>query len=754
MKFPLFPVSRSVPDLHNFFTATTVFDFCISAFRHGHSPLSASNLRLKQSLLEYHFLDSNCPPISKIPAAKTDEIPINYPVTICFARKRLCLDEVGEYRLISISHSLRRHPSPSPTKSVPISNDISLHLRQNHSRSKMENQPNQPPSNFYSAQLTLRNKVSLAKTIALKLSPAQRKIFEDTCFGPWLKVQHPGGDAMLTHLFLQTMTSDLPETIQRRDEEIWFDFPPAYMCFGREEFCLITGLHFGHDDVDRYTRHITRLSWFSRVFPQLSTEKSNLHVEDLTRLLNKKDGFTRMDDIDVVRVCLLILLQAGFLGREGRQPIPNDLIKLVEDLNAWNMFPWGSYLWKATWNKLSSAFDDRKSLRGDGSKYTLSGFIFAFKEANTLLQRLTPTEVELDTDWWQASKHFFNGTDDEQPSLREPSPHPEPSPDRPEYTPPQRESSPILSHHRASSPPSPHDRRPAKMPRRLSPCSPPLPPPPRDELGELRNEVNSLREEVGTLRDDNGAWRVEVSTLCGECKESVRKKPYSPVIVQEASPIVQEAPIIPQESPPTVQEATIIVEEIPPNILEPDSHDVIYRIIEKPPHVPDMMNDCWLLYKLSASTIPVDEVERKQLPETILDNTLWAKTAVDFYLHERSQGCYADIYKLNDDMHLLIERSWWGVLLGVEDNDYFDGGNKKPKKFNVTVIRDETAPQQTKEARGDCGPLVCMCLERLTTGSTQFLPPTDRDRGAVGLWFRHFMARTIYARRCLLAFAL
>ncbi|KAE8676793.1 Ethylene-responsive transcription factor 1 [Hibiscus syriacus] len=708
--------------------------------------------------------------------------------------------------LISISHSLRQHPSPSPTKSVPTTITVSISGEIIHGQKWKINQINHRGltislrlliifirllpillnclvfnPNFYSAQLTLRNKVSLAKTIASKLSHAQRKIFEDTCFGPWLKVQHPGGDAMLTHLFLQTMTSNLPETIQRRDEEIWFDFPPAYTCFGREEFCLITGLRFGHDDVDR----------------------------------------------------------------EARQPIPNDLIKLVDDLNAWNLFPWGSYLWRATWNKLSSAFNDRKSLHGDGSKYTLSGFIWAFKiwifevfpamwtyalktsndipraiswkrkrslqqwedllphttinnEANTPLQRLTATEAELATDWWQ----------------------PKPSPDRPEYTPPQRESSPILSHHRASSPPSPHDRRPAKMPRRLSPCSPP----PRDELGELRNEVNALREEVGTLRDDNGAWRVEVSTLRGEVaalREIVaslhnevhtlrnerpakvdalrrvflarwssrirrraraitssftpivrrirKKKPDSHVIVQEASPIVQEAPIIPQESPPTIQEGTVIIEEVPPNILEPDSHGVIYRIIEKPPHVPDMMDDCWLSYKLPASTIPADEVERKQLPETILDNTLWAKTAwevdkvfipvldrthwllVELQLPSLKTIVYDSMinYISLSDLRDMI-KGWSSHLAKFLDAiDYWTkSGNKKPKKFNVTVIRDDRATT-TKKARGDCGPLVCMCLERLTTGSTHFLPPTDRDRGAVGLWFQHFMARAIYARCCL-----
>ncbi|KAE8701862.1 Sucrose transport protein SUC1 [Hibiscus syriacus] len=333
------------------------------------------------------------------------------------------------------------------------------------------------------------------------------------------------------------------------------------------------------------------------------------------------------------------------------------------------------------------------------------------------------------------------------------------------------------------------------------------------------------------LRDDNGALRGEqsdkVDALCrvflarwgSRIRQRAcaitslytplvprlhKKKPDSPVIVQEASPIVQEAHIIVQEASPTVQ--------------EPDSHGVICRHIDKPPPVPDMMDASWLSYELPTSTIP--QQERGTLPDTITDNTLWAKTAIDFYLHEWSQGCYSDICKLDDVMHLFLDRSWWGILLGVEDNDYFEGevdkvfipvlecrhwllieiqlpslktivydnmlnyiplsdlrdlickgwsahlakyldaidywtnsGKKKQKKFKVTMIRDDTTPQKMEGARGDCGPLVCMCLERLMTRSKQFLPPTDRDRGAVGLWFRHFMARAIYARRCLPASA-
>ncbi|KAE8678520.1 Detected protein of confused Function [Hibiscus syriacus] len=66
----------------------------------------------------------------------------------------------------------------------------------------------------------------------------------------------------------------------------------------------------------------------TRVFPDESMEKPNLHVDDLKKLFNKKAGFTRMDDVDVVRVCLLLLVYAGFLGREARQPIPRELIIL------------------------------------------------------------------------------------------------------------------------------------------------------------------------------------------------------------------------------------------------------------------------------------------------------------------------------------------------------------------------------------------------------------------------------------------
>lgn len=108
---------------------------------------------------------------------------------------------------------------------------------------------------------------------------------------------------------------------------------------------------------------------------------------------------------------------------------------------------------------------------------------------------------------------------------------------------------------------------------------------------------------------------------------------------------------------------------------------------------------------------------------------------------------YIPLSALND----IICTKWTDCLSKYLDaiSYWTNSGKEKPNKLKVTMTRDKTAPQQAPIARGDCGPFVCLCLERMTRGNERFLPPKDKDRGAIGLWFRHYMAREIYARRCL-----
>ncbi|KAE8705896.1 Codeine O-demethylase [Hibiscus syriacus] len=565
------------------------------------------------------------------------------------------------------------HLSLSTAISVPISDEIRPHFRRNpsisisqinprnHSRSEMKNQP------------------------PMTLTPLQRKLFEDTCFGPWLKVQHTGVDAMLTHLFLQTTTNDLPEG----------------------EFCLITGLRFGNDDVDdehpplrepsphqadSIARHPEPSPGRASSPPPPSPIPSHHRASSPPSLHDRRP---------TKRLCL---------SPSPCSPPPRDKLEELRD-------------------EVGALRHEVDTLREDNSAWhdeihSLRGEVDFLRDDNAL-----PGEV---------------------------------------YT-------------------------------------------LRDEVAALREIVSSLQNKVHTLRNErpdkvDALRRVYLARRGSRIRRHARaimspftplvprlrkNKPDAPIIIQEAPCIVQEAPLIIEEAPPTVQEAPIIVQVVPPAVQEPDSFGVIYRHIDKPPPVPDIIDVCWLSYELSASTIPQQEMET--LPDKITDNTLWAKTAVDFYLHERSKGCYSDLCQIDNAIHLFLDRSWWGTLLGVEDNGYLEGGvydsmlnyiplsdlrdiitkrwsdhlakylnaidywtksgNKKPKKFKITMIRDETAPQQTQGARGDCGPLVCLCLERLTTGSIKYLPPTDRDRAVVGLWFRHYMVRSIYTRCCLPASA-
>ncbi|GJY01528.1 phospholipase-like protein [Tanacetum coccineum] len=48
--------------------------------------------------------------------------------------------------------------------------------------------------------------------------------------------------------------------------------------------------------------------------------------------------------MDVVRVCLLIVDELVFMGKEDRNCVPKHLVSLVEDFDKWDDYPWGEYI--------------------------------------------------------------------------------------------------------------------------------------------------------------------------------------------------------------------------------------------------------------------------------------------------------------------------------------------------------------------------------------------------------------------------
>ncbi|GJX29264.1 phospholipase-like protein [Tanacetum coccineum] len=308
----------------------------------------------------------------------------------------------------------------------------------------------QPPT------VTIKAKIDVVKEIREALTPTQFEIFEKTCFGHWLNVGLKKNSQLLIHTVLACM-------VEGKENELSFLILGKQIHFRRQEFCLVTGLRFGCNMyMKKWVKNLTDNPFRNRIFPHI---KANVSVKlgDVIDIFDKMRKRTLvLEDNDAVRICLLVLLQQGFLGHQLSHNVSDDMLKLVEHLsNCWNIFPWGSYIWQYTYSQLRDALPRRKLLhdakreKGEKIQYTMTGFVWAFmiwileaipathryvhkqptekipralawestqpftwSRCCTLfvgdqlappLETLTPTKAESETDWWKASLEYFEG---------------------------------------------------------------------------------------------------------------------------------------------------------------------------------------------------------------------------------------------------------------------------------------------------------------------------------------------------------
>lgn len=162
--------------------------------------------------------------------------------------------------------------------------------------------------------------------------------------------------------------------------------------FGREEFCLVTGFRFGPDfrkDYESGPNPFRR-----RVFESSSDSKA-ITVKMLLETFYSNE-FDKLNDLDAVRVSLLCVLETVLIGHELKYNVPGWHLRLVDNLPAWDMFPWGSYIWTFLYNELTDAIKKRweahfvKERNPDGKRpsYSLMGFMWAFKVCHILICNL------------------------------------------------------------------------------------------------------------------------------------------------------------------------------------------------------------------------------------------------------------------------------------------------------------------------------------------------------------------------------
>ncbi|GKE00126.1 hypothetical protein Tco_1388109, partial [Tanacetum coccineum] len=94
-----------------------------------------------------------------------------------------------------------------------------------------------------------------------------------------------------------------------------------------------------------------------------------------------------MSDEDSIRVCLLLSLEVIFVGCELGSAIDGVFLRMVDNLEAWNDFPWGEHIWRelyAAIRNVNSKHKDEhhKALEKNQRfvpSYLLSRFLLCFK---------------------------------------------------------------------------------------------------------------------------------------------------------------------------------------------------------------------------------------------------------------------------------------------------------------------------------------------------------------------------------------
>nr|GEX00492.1 hypothetical protein [Tanacetum cinerariifolium] len=114
---------------------------------------------------------------------------------------------------------------------------------------------------------------------------------------------------------------------------------------------------------------------------------NDVKIVDVLALIEDEDMFSKVNDEDAIRLCLLLSLEVIFMGWELVSVVDGALLRMVDNLDAWNIFPLGEHIWRQLYNSIRNVSSKHKLEHLDGLRknpnhvpsYLLSGFLFAFK---------------------------------------------------------------------------------------------------------------------------------------------------------------------------------------------------------------------------------------------------------------------------------------------------------------------------------------------------------------------------------------
>lgn len=191
---------------------------------------------------------------------------------------------------------------------------------------------------YFPGKIACLSHLVAIENIKKKLTEPQLEMFRKSCFGHFLLLPELRFSAQIVHQLL------LRQCETKKDNEIWILLKSKGLRFSKEEFALITGLSFGPiTKCDKKSLRIrdtyfkgenkVRNDELEKVFLSLGEEKKKKKNKK-----NKKKGF---EDEEVIKLALLYFLEHVLFGKEGKNLIDMEWVALVDNLEAFNKYPWG-----------------------------------------------------------------------------------------------------------------------------------------------------------------------------------------------------------------------------------------------------------------------------------------------------------------------------------------------------------------------------------------------------------------------------
>nr|GFC33089.1 phospholipase-like, aminotransferase-like mobile domain protein [Tanacetum cinerariifolium] len=216
------------------------------------------------------------------------------------------------------------------------------------------------PKEEYPATIYVRSKFRLFRLFKDRLNENRRTLFKTTCFGPWLDIIYfENDDVGMIHYVLQKQCCSDDDNF---DLPLIYDVNGHSLHFGRRQFCLLTGFKF------------------------VSISFREYRNGDIP-LFYEEEKFSKLSDEDAIRLCSLLSLEVIFMGRDLVSVADDVYLRVVTDLDVWNLFPWGEHIWRQLYDFIRHVSLKHKLKHLVGLKrnpnhvlsYSLTGFLFAFK---------------------------------------------------------------------------------------------------------------------------------------------------------------------------------------------------------------------------------------------------------------------------------------------------------------------------------------------------------------------------------------